>query len=138
MLRNAANWSTRALAEHCRIDRRTLQRLEHGELRTLSLDKIDVLARGLGVRTGSLLSVRTEDARESDSLVRETLSRNIVRARQALGWTQETLAAQSGLSRPLIAHIERQARNPDLQSLVRLASALELSVSRLLDDSRAA
>lgn len=135
-LRNAANWSTRALAEHCRIDRRTLQRLEHGELRTLSLDKIDGLARGLGVRTGALLGGKAEDARESDSHVRETLSGNIIRAREALGWTQEDLAARSGLSRPLVAHIERQARNPDLKTLVRLATALGLSVELLLAEPR--
>lgn len=134
-LRNAANWSTRALAEHCRIDRRTLQRLEHGELRTLSLDKIDGLAKGLGVRTGSLLGDKTEDAQESDSLVRETLSCNLVRARETLRWTQEDLAAQSGVSRPLIAHIERQARNPDLGTLVRLASALGVTVERLLAEA---
>lgn len=136
MLRNAANWSTRALAEHCRIDRRTLQRLEHGELRTLSLDKIDALARGLGVRTGSLLSDKTEDSRESDRLVREMLSHNMVRAREALAWTQEDLAAQSGVSRPVVAHIERQARNPDLKTLVRLATALGLSVASLLAEPR--
>lgn len=136
MLRNAANWSTRALAEHCRIDRRTLQRLEHGELRTLSLDKIDALARGLGVRTGSLLSDKTEDSRESDRLVREMLSRNMVRAREALAWTQEDLAAQSGVSRPVVAHIERQARNPDLRTLVRLATALGLGVASLLAEPR--
>lgn len=135
-LRNAANWSTRALAEHCRIDRRTLQRLEHGELRTLSLDKIDGLARGLGVRTGSLLGEKAMDAQESDSLVREILARNIVRAREALGWTQEDLAVQSGVSRPLVAHIERQARNPDLKTLVRLASALGVRMEHLLAETR--
>ena len=133
-LRNAANWSTRALSEHCRIDRRTLQRLEHGELRTLSLDKIDGLAKGLGVRTGSLLGEKAEEAQESDRLVRETLSWNLVRARETLRWTQEELAAQSGVSRPLIAHIERQARNPDLTTLVRLATTLGLSVERLLTE----
>lgn len=118
------------------MDRRTLQRLEHGELRTLSLDKIDALARGLGVRTGSLLSEKAVVTRESDRLVREALSSNLVRGREKLRWTQQDLAAHSGVSRPLIAHIERQARNPDLKTLVRLAAALGLTVERLLAEPR--
>ncbi|WP_156479567.1 helix-turn-helix domain-containing protein, partial [Hydrogenophaga intermedia] len=39
---------------------------------------------------------------------------------------------QSGVSRAVIAHIERQARNPSLQTLARLADALDLSLETLL------
>jgi transcriptional regulator with XRE-family HTH domain len=135
-LRAAGNWSTRALAEHCRLDRRTIQRLENGELRSLSLDKADQLAKGLGVRTGSLFGPKAVARRDSDKLTRETLAENLVRAREKQGWTQEGLAERSGVSRPAIAHMERLARNPDLTSLTRMANALGMSVERLLSPGR--
>lgn len=124
------------MAEHCRLDRRTIQRLENGELRSLSLDKADQLARGLGVRTGSLFGPKAVARRDSDKLTRETLAENLVRAREKLGWTQEVLAERSGVSRPAIAHIERHARNPDLTSLVKLADTVQMSVERLLGPCR--
>lgn len=50
--------------------------------------------------------------------------------------TQEKLAEQSGVSRAVIAHIERQARNPSLLTLAKLAASLDLSLEALLTDSR--
>ena len=131
-LRTAANWSTRALAEHCELDRRTIQRLENGEMRSLSLDKLDALARGLGVRTGSLLGAMPVAREEEDRLTREILSENLVGARNLQGWTQDELASRSSVSRPAIAHIERLERNADLTTLTKLAAALRTTVERLL------
>jgi transcriptional regulator with XRE-family HTH domain len=56
-----------------------------------------------------------------------------VRKRQQL--TQDKLAQQSGFNRAVIAHIERQARNPSLLSLARLAASLDLSLEALLTHS---
>ncbi|MEJ8816279.1 helix-turn-helix transcriptional regulator [Variovorax ureilyticus] len=135
-LREAGNWSTRALAEHCRIDRRTLQRMEHRELGTLSLDTVDRLAKGLGVDTGSLLGAKPVARRESDRVVQEIIGTSLVSARDELQWTQYDLSAHSGVSRTLIAHIERGARNPSLKTLGRLADALDTTVEKLLSDPR--
>ena len=60
------------------------------------------------------------------------VARNLVSARNRLMLTQESLAQQSGISRTMIAHIERQARNPSLQTLARLAASLDLSIEALL------
>jgi transcriptional regulator with XRE-family HTH domain len=136
-LRAAVNWSTRALAEHCQLDRRTIQRLENGELRSLSLDKLDALARGLGVRTGSLLGARPVTRKDGERLTREILSENMVVARHLQGWTQAELSDHSGVSRPVIAHIERLQRNADLTTLTKLAAALRTTVERLLTPARA-
>jgi transcriptional regulator with XRE-family HTH domain len=46
--------------------------------------------------------------------------------------SQDGLAQQSGVSRAVIAHIERQARNPSLHTLARLAAALDVSIEVLL------
>ena len=49
-----------------------------------------------------------------------------------LGISQEELAGRSGLHRTYISDVERGTRNPSLESIRRLAVALELSVSALL------
>jgi transcriptional regulator with XRE-family HTH domain len=135
-LRAKANWSTRVLAEHAGIDRRTVQRLEHQELATVSLDTVDKLANGLGVRTGSLFASRTMARRPVEPPIREVLSTNLVFARHRLNWTQERLGEASEVSMYVIAHIERQSRNPTLDTLERLATAVEMPLDRLLSEPR--
>ncbi len=49
------------------------------------------------------------------------------------GWSQEQLAAQSGLHRTYVSAIERGARNVGLDNLERLADAFGLSVRELLE-----
>ena len=48
-----------------------------------------------------------------------------------MGYSQEELADRSGLHRTYISDVERGTRNPSLESIRRLAVALELSVSAL-------
>lgn len=47
------------------------------------------------------------------------------------GLSQEELADRAGLHRTYVSDVERGARNPSLQSIEKLAAALELSVSAL-------
>lgn len=49
--------------------------------------------------------------------------------------TQDALSQESGVNRARIANIERQARNPSLQTLEKLAASLELSLEALLSKS---
>jgi transcriptional regulator with XRE-family HTH domain len=46
--------------------------------------------------------------------------------------SQEELAARAGLDRTYLSGVERGLRVPNLRSLIRLASALEIRVSKLL------
>src|SRR5213079_3504185 len=59
--------------------------------------------------------------------------------RSRLGISQEELAGRAGLHRTYVSDIERGARNVSLESIEKLASALEVSVSTLFvsktDDS---
>lgn len=116
--------------------RATVQRVESGEFETVSLHTVDRLARGLGVRTGSLLGRKPVARRGTERLVEEVLAENLVLARTRRDWTQEMLAANSGVSRFVIARIESQARRPDLQTLEKLAAALGLTLERLLAEHR--
>lgn len=54
------------------------------------------------------------------------------------GLTQEQLAEQAGLSVPYISHIERAAKRPSLEALVRIAAALELTLDQLLTGNQPA
>jgi CheY-like chemotaxis protein len=51
--------------------------------------------------------------------------------RSALGISQEELASRAGLHRTYVSDLERGARNPSLESVEKLAQALELSVPML-------
>lgn len=61
------------------------------------------------------------------------LARQLVRARRAAGWTQEQLASEAGLSRSYIGDIERQERNITLRTLEKIALALDVECSELLE-----
>ncbi len=109
-----------------------------GEARVnASLQAVDKLARALGVTTGSLPGQKPVAREEGGALIEAVLARNLVVARKNQQPTQDKLAQQSGVNRAVIAHIERQARNPSLLTLAKLAAALGLSLEALLSDARA-
>jgi transcriptional regulator with XRE-family HTH domain len=63
----------------------------------------------------------------------------VVRAKRSqLGYSQEAFADKVGLHRTYIGSFERGERNLSLQNLVRIANALELSLSCLLAEAEAA
>jgi CheY-like chemotaxis protein len=55
--------------------------------------------------------------------------------RSALGISQEELAYRADLHRTYISDLERGARNPSIESIEKLASALEVSVSMLFEQA---
>ena len=130
-LRAKGNWSIAELAEQSRVNSRMIRLVEAGQVNA-SLNTVDRLARALGVTTGSLLGTKPMARPDGDAPIEEVLAHNLVAARKALLLTQDTLGQRSGVSMYVIAHIERQARNPSLQTLARLAGALDVSIEALL------
>ncbi len=53
--------------------------------------------------------------------------------RNALGISQEELAARAGLHRTYVSELERGERNPSITSIEKLAQALEVSFTRLFE-----
>lgn len=62
------------------------------------------------------------------------LAGNLVALRRARGISQAQLAAQAGVPRSTIAHIETGAGNPSLHNLTRLAAALGVGIDELLSE----
>lgn len=65
--------------------------------------------------------------------VRRRLSTNLQKLRQAAGLSQEALAHEARVHRTYISDLERRARNPTIDVVDRLARALKVKTSALLD-----
>ena len=63
------------------------------------------------------------------------LGKRVRSQRKLLGMTQEELAEHAGISSSFMGHIERGTRKMSIDTLVRIADALELSCDTLLQDS---
>lgn len=63
----------------------------------------------------------------------QTLGRNVRAARQARGFSQEELAFAADMKRSYLSDLERGIRNPTVRALERLASALGIPPSALLE-----
>jgi transcriptional regulator with XRE-family HTH domain len=59
-----------------------------------------------------------------------------IRARRlAQGWSQEELSFESGLHRTYIGAVERGEKNLTVKNLVRIASALGIAASQLMESA---
>ncbi len=61
-----------------------------------------------------------------------SLAKAVRRFRGARSWTLDELAARSGVSRRLIVQIEQCGANPSIGTLLRLADALEVTLTDLV------
>lgn len=64
----------------------------------------------------------------------KVLSQTIKAKRQNLNLTQEQLAEKAGFHVNYIGGIERGTRNPSMESLVKIAKALEISPKDLMPE----
>ena len=55
-------------------------------------------------------------------------------ARQSFGYSQEMFTSELGMHRTQLGHIEQGLKDCRLSTIVRIASALDLTVSELLAD----
>ena len=59
----------------------------------------------------------------------------LAQLRKEIGWSQDTLALESGVARSYLGGVERGQRNISLMNICKLAETLELDPSVLLDFS---
>ncbi|MEC4020396.1 helix-turn-helix domain-containing protein [Streptomyces sp. H27-D2] len=63
----------------------------------------------------------------------QSLARNLKRWRAERGFTLDALAARAGVSRGMIIQIEQARTNPSVGTTVKIADALGVSITTLLD-----
>ena len=65
--------------------------------------------------------------------IRQRLRRNLRQLRLETGMSQEAFAHEAGIHRTYISDLERGARNPTIMVVEKLAAALGVTASQLLD-----
>lgn len=68
--------------------------------------------------------------------VRKRVGQNVRKFREEHGISQEELAFDCGLHRTYISGVERGVRNPTVIVLEKIAKALKVASSRLLEERR--
>jgi putative transcriptional regulator len=69
---------------------------------------------------------------ENPKILQSQFGMRVVRRRQELGLTQDALAARLGIRAPNVATIEYGQRNLTLQTMCKVAEALETTVQELM------
>lgn len=64
--------------------------------------------------------------------VRKKFGKRLRALREERGWSQEEFADRAGLHRTYVSAVERGVRNPTLSVLERLAKALGISITAML------
>jgi len=67
--------------------------------------------------------------------IRAVVGRNVRQYREANGLSQEQLAFEADLHRTYVSGVERGVRNPTVKIVYRLADALGVAASKLLEDN---
>ncbi len=67
-----------------------------------------------------------------DAELRAILAENVARIRKKQNLSQEVLAAQAGFHRSYVSQIEQRRKNISLESLAKLAVALDVQAHQLL------
>lgn len=71
----------------------------------------------------------------ADKIIIETFGRTLQEARKDKGWSQEKLAEMADLDRTYISSVERGHRNISIINIYKLAQALDVIPSSLLQNT---
>jgi transcriptional regulator with XRE-family HTH domain len=138
--RHGAGFSQVTLSEATRLDRAAISFLERAE-RSPDLSTLLRIARALSLTPAELLrgvgSTGAGGLSSSDAVLpsdpAQRLGANLRAARKQAGFSQETLAYEAEVDRAAISVYERGGREPNLRTVLKLARALKVKPSALLD-----
>jgi DNA-binding XRE family transcriptional regulator len=80
----------------------------------------------------TLQPMQTQENPITIEAIRSTISINLRRHRAERGIAQEKLALIAGVDRTMVSKIERELTNPSIETLLKLANVLGVTVSALL------
>lgn len=63
------------------------------------------------------------------------VARILRRERERLDLSMNEVAQRSGLSQQMVSYVERGMRNPTLETLLRIAAAMEIDLAKTLDQA---
>lgn len=92
--RNELGMSADDLAEKMGVNRATIFRYENGDINNMYLDKLEPLAKALGVTPGYFLSDKTDDDK---FLLNDTEKQIIIAYRKAEEWQKKSVLNTLGL-----------------------------------------
>jgi len=69
---------------------------------------------------------------DSPQIVSRQVAQLLIKERLRRGMSMTQVAERSGLSRQMISYIEHGRRNPTLDTLLRIANALNIDLSKLI------
>lgn len=123
------------LASCLKTDRTSISRIER-TAPNVALDRVGLLAAALGVDVRQLLAVGAPQAQhgaaDAASPTPQSIGTAVRRYREAAGASQRELGEKVGLDRNHISRIEVGATNIALDTLEKVATALEVSAADLL------
>ena len=115
--------------------RRTIERYELELDLLLSMRRIDPELPDNFFRTDSIVppppGPSPATPLEPEELA-QTIGRRIREAREDRGWTQQDLAERTGIRRPNVARLERGSGLPNLATLLKVATGLEIALDQLV------
>lgn len=62
-----------------------------------------------------------------------TFATRVTEARKARGWSQDALAAETGLTQSYISAVEQRMTNPSFQVMIQIARGLGVKLSSLIE-----
>jgi transcriptional regulator with XRE-family HTH domain len=139
--RQSHAWSQQDLGNRTEMDRANVSRIEGGK-KNLTLELLRRLADALRVHWADLLDDRMDaipEAPDTPAPFKRQLRAFGIRAYQTRvlqRLSQQSLADRTGIGRSTISWIEDGTPNVTLESLSRLAAALQVHWADLLDDRR--
>ena len=75
---------------------------------------------------------------KSQQAVCASVARILRQEREKQGLSMNRVAERAGLSQQMVSYVEREMRNPTLETLLRIAAALEIDLAQVLQTAQKA
>lgn len=80
--------------------------------------------------------MQIQDQQTTIEVIRAAIASNLRHLRARKGIAQEKLALTAGVDRTMVSKIERELTNPSIETLLKLANVLGVTVSELLNEAQ--
>ena len=80
----------------------------------------------------------TVASNKSQQAVCARVARILRQEREQKGLSMNLVAERAGLSQQMVSYVEREMRNPTLETLLRIAAAMEIDLAKVLQNAQKA